>query len=181
MTVSPELNLYENPFDSTMQTLFEMARVQTSEAMKEYSDTLGVAPVKALYTWADELAKANFGVDLIWMGAQNADLRLLVQRSELISLRETISSMSEEQHMDFKVPGTLIAANVLKKTFGFQYMEGDQYYVINGRFIDAIDATHAATVPASYSAHVRRTTRTKYSTSEDKTEYTLLKLDELET
>lgn len=179
MTLSSEVDLYGSPFDQAIHTLFGMAQVQTSEAMKAYSRSVGVAPVKAMYVWADELAQADFGVDIKWVGYRTPETRLFIQRSDLISLRETISSMSEEQHTEFSTDGTLVAAHILRKTFGFQYAEGDDLHVINGKFIDAINQSHAATVPASYKAHFRKTIRTTYSTQEDKVEYLLLGLEEL--
>jgi len=179
MTLSSEVDLYGSPFDKAIQTLFGMAKTQTSEAMKEYSRNVGVAPVKAMYAWADALSRAELGVDIKWIGYRTPELRLILQRPELISLRDTISSMSEEQHTEFSAEGTLIAAHILRKTFGFQYSEGDEVRVINGKFIDAINQAHAATVPAYYMAHFRKTTRTAYSTEEDKIEYLLLRLEEL--
>lgn len=179
MTLSSEVDLFGSPFDKTIRTLFSMAQVQTSEAMKEYSKSVGVAPVKAMYVWANELAQADFGVDIKWIGYRTPEMRLVIPKADLISLRETISSMSEEQHTEFSTEGTLVAAHILRKTFGFQYSEGDSLQLINGRFIDAINQSHAATVPALYRAHFRKTTRTTYSTQEDRVEYVLLRLEEL--
>lgn len=179
MTLSSEVDLFGSPFDKAIYTLFNMAKVQTSEAMKEYSREVGAAPVKAMYAWADALARAEFGVDIKWIGYRTPETRLIIQRPDLISLRDTISSMSDEEYADFTADGTLIAAHSVRKTFGFQYYEGDEIRVINGKFIDAINQAHAATVPANYRAHFRKTTRTTYSTEEDKIEYVLLRLEEL--
>lgn len=179
MTLSSEVDLYGSPFDKAIYTLFNMAKVQTSEAMKEYSREVGVAPVKAMYVWADGLARADFGVDIKWIGYRTPETRLIVQRPDLISLRDTISSMSEEYLIEFSVEGTLVAAHIIRKTFGFQYSEGEEIHVINGKFIDAINLTHAAKVPAYYKGYFRKTTRTTYSTEEDKIEYVLLRLEEM--
>lgn len=180
MTLSSEVDLFGSPFDKAIYTMFNMAKVQTSDAMKEYSREVGVAPVKAMYAWADGLARADFGVDIKWIGYRTPETRIIIQKPDLISLRDTISSMSEEQHIDFSAEGILVAAHILRKAFGFQYYEGEEVRVINGRFIDAISKAHAATVPAPYKAHFRKTTRTTYSTDEDKIEYLLLRLEELE-
>lgn len=179
MTLSSEVDLYGSPFDKAIYTIFNMAKVQTSEEMKEYSREVGIAPVKAMYVWAEALARAEFGVDIKWIGYRTPETRLIIQRPDLISLRDTISSMSEQESADFSMEGILIAANSVRKTFGFQYYEGEEVRVINGKFIDAINQAHAATVPAHYKAHFRKTTRTTYSTEEDKIEYLLLRLEEI--
>lgn len=180
MTLSSEVDLYGSPFDKTIYTIFNMAKVQTSAEMKEYSREVGVAPVKAMYAWVNDLTRAEFGVDVKWVGYRTRETRLIIQRADLISLRDTISSMSEEQHTEFSIDGTLVAANSVRRTFGFQYYEGDEVHAINGKFINAINQAHTATVPARYRAHFRKTMRTTYSTEEDKVEYLLLGLDEID-
>lgn len=178
MTLSSDVDLYGSPFDKTIYTIFSMAKVQTSQDMKRYSLEVGIAPVKAMYAWVHDLTRADFGVDIKWVGYRTSEeKRLIIQSQELISLRETITSMSEEQHAEISMNGTLVAANIVKRTFGFQYYEGDKIRAISGKFINAINEGQSATIPRKYRAYFKKTTRTTYSTAEEKIEYVLLRLE----
>lgn len=179
-TVPSQASLYGNFFDLAIEQIFRMAQTRNSMDLKAFSKKLGVAPVRAMYRWAHELASSGFGIDVQWKGAKKADSRLYIQMPELITLSAAILATSEETETNLSVIGTLEGVDVPAKTFHFRYYEQDgKRRDVRGKYIDAIRPAHPVSVPGRYKAVIRRTSRTNYSMDKDESEDLLLKLETL--
>lgn len=179
-TVPSQASLYGNYFDETIGELFSMAKSRSSQDLKKFSRRLGVGPVRAMYRWADDLAKSGFGIDVQWKGSQVEHSRLYVQKVELQSLTASILATSEETNSEFTVEGILQGADVPTRNFHFQYRDQkNRKKDIRGKFIDAIKADHPVKIPGRYRAKIQRTTTTNYSLEEDEIKHLLVDLKEI--
>lgn len=176
-TVPSQASLYGNYFDGTIEALFSMARARNSQELKAFSRRLGVGPVRAMYQWANDLARAGFGIDVQWKGSDVANPRLHIQMGELQSLAAYILATSEEEHTVFTVDGILQGVDVPGRNFHFQYRDQkNRRKEVRGKFMDAIKAERPVKVPARYRADIQRTSSTNYSLEQDEVRYTLLRL-----
>jgi len=179
LTVPSQVSLFGNYFQETINELFHMARLSKSEDLRVCSRKLGIAPVRALYAWADDLVKADFGVEVQWKGVQNEPSKLFVQRPELHILREAILATSEEHHEEFTLVGILKGVDIDSRSFHFQYKEEKKRRDIRGHFIDTISQQRPVKVPAEYRVTIARTTRTNYSMDKDEVRDILLRIEPL--
>jgi hypothetical protein len=83
-----------------------------------------------------------------------------------------LDTTSEIEEVEVTVSGELIGADVQNRTFHIRSGEAE----IRGRFSDAIGPAHTVELPKRYSARLRQTTQTNFSTDEDRITYFLLNL-----
>jgi hypothetical protein len=178
-TLPSEATLYEHYFDEAITALFSMTKANTPDLLHEYSRTLGIAAVRAMYTWAHQLAKDEAGLDIKWKSNREFSANLFMQWQEFRALTEVIQSTSEDDEAIFTVEGILQGADVLRKTFHFEFIEDNRPRHISGSFIDAISPLHSVELPKRYRATIKETRKTFYSTQEDQVRHTLLGIESI--
>lgn len=179
MTLEKEAVLYDGKLDEAIQTVFEMAKVERSEMIKEYSHRLGAAPIRAMFNWVNDLAYCDSGVDIKWYRNRQRHSKLFIQKQELISLRRALLEESEEETTEFTLVGELVGADVARKSFHFKVRREGKTEDIQGYFSDAISPSHTVELPKMYKATIQKKTKIRYSTEEEEIHNFLLRIEEI--
>jgi len=166
----------DTAIDEAMKTIFTMSKLAEPSEILAFAQNIGVAPIRALYKWADDHVKAGLGADIQWRRGEQVRASLLVQRPELERLKQTIDVTSDTEEVELDLTGELVGADI--KSHTFHMTSGDMEY--RGRFTDAIGPEHAVTLPKTYRAKVRKTTKIYYSTEKEDVFYFLLRLEPVE-
>lgn len=166
----------DTAIDEAMKAIFAMARLGEPSEILTFARSLGPATVRALYKWADDHVKAGLGADIRWRRGEQVRASLLIQRPELERLKQTIDITSDTEEVEIDLTGELVGADI--KSHTFHMTSGDTEY--RGRFTDAIGPEHAVTLPKTYRAKVRKTTKIYYSTDKEDVSYFLLSLEPVE-
>jgi hypothetical protein len=154
--------------------IFQVAKAQKPEDIRQFARRLGPAPIRVLYKWADDHVKASLNADIEWRRGPAVRQKVLIQTPEFHQLQEVIGKASEEERLGVVFTGELVGADVAKHTFHFRPDTGGD---IKGYSGSVIDVSHAVTRPSRYKVTVRKTTRTYYSTELEETYYELLRLE----
>ena len=164
------------PLTDTITTFFNIARAPTRDDIREIGRRLGPAPLRAIFKWADAHADDGNGADISWRHGENTE-HLLLQRAEIIRLRDEIDATSEEERVPFTFTGVLTGASIVSKNFDFKPDGSDP---IKGRFVDVINENHKVKLPgARYVANVEKVTKVRYSSEEESTTWHLVDLNEI--
>jgi hypothetical protein len=162
--------------DETMGSIFKMAKAETSEQLQGFARELGVAPIRALYRWASDHAKAELGANIEWQRLDRVRASVLVQPPEMERLRRAIEVTSDRHETpEIEMTGDLIGADIAAHTFHMKIGTAD----VRGRFGDAIGANHTVVLPRTYKAIMRVTKWVRYATEKEDVEHFLLRLEEL--
>ncbi|HME33515.1 MAG TPA: hypothetical protein VKG65_12230 [Terriglobales bacterium] len=174
MTMPNErLLLGQTLIDQAIRTMFDLAGAHEHKQIREFAKTLGPAPVRAMYYWANSHVQYGMGAEIEWRREKELRARLLIQEPELARLTNTILQTSDEISEEVTYTGTLRAADLDRRTFR---MELDDESSVKGTFDDAIDAERAVTLPRRYIAKLVKTTKVYYSTEIEDVSYRLLSL-----
>ncbi|HUY92281.1 MAG TPA: hypothetical protein VMV10_26305 [Pirellulales bacterium] len=178
LTIRADRNLFGESFlDDSVNTIFRMAKAESSKEIVEFADQLGPGPINALYQWAEDNATHGLGADIEWRRGTEVRNSLLVQRQELWKLKEAIKTTSSERTEAVCIEGILQAADASKLRFK---LRPDGLREIKGTVeTGVIDERHTVGLPRRYIADLLKTTRTRYSTGEVKSKYHLLRLEKL--
>ena len=164
------------PLTNTITTFFSLAEAPTRDDIREIGRTLGPAPLRAIFRWADAHVSDGIGAEISWRHADNTS-SLLLQRAQMQHLRDEIDASSEEEHAELILTGVLTGARMVTRRFDFQ---PDDAEAISGRFKDAISTEHEVRIPSvRYRARVEKTTKVRYSSEEETQTWHLLNLDEI--
>lgn len=163
----------ETLLDQAIRTMFDLAAAHDHRQIREFARTLGPAPVRAMYSWANTHVQNGMGAEIEWRREREIRARLLVQEPELARLANAIQQTSDEASEELTYTGTLRAADLDRKTFR---LETDDEQSIKGSFEDAIDANHEVTLPCRYVVRLVKTTKIYYSTDVEDVSYRLLSL-----
>lgn len=177
LTLQKEAVLFDGKLDEAIQTVFEMTKVDQAVTIKDYSRKLGVAPIRAMYNWANDLAHAESGIDIKWYRDQQVRSSLFIQKQQFTSLRHILLEESEEETEEFTVTGELLGADVQRKSFHIRILREGKKEDIFGNFSDAISPSHTVELPKIYRAVIRKTTRIRYSTEQEDIHNMLLRIE----
>ncbi|MEX0642154.1 MAG: hypothetical protein WD468_05610 [Pirellulales bacterium] len=176
LTVRNERQLFDAKLDSTLDTVFTMAKAQIPSEVLQHASLLGAGPVNALYEWADDNADNDLGADVQWRRGEQGMRELFVQHQELASLRKAIEKSGNKTETDEEMTGLLTMADVSKRRFKFQRPALPE---IKGTFEEGtIDERHKVRLPQGYKVVIRKTTVTNYATGLERTKWHLIKIEE---
>lgn len=180
LTLAQQRSLFDeeaedNQFDEAMGTLCDLAKLDSTEKIKQYAADLGVGVIRELYAWSNMHAEFSLGADIEWMHGRNITRSVLVQPQEMARLRSAIEMTSDvKEEPPFTVTGQLLGADIKPPTFHFKVEGGEE---IRGTFTDAITVSHPLPgFPLQCSVEVFRKTIVKYATDEENSTWHLLKL-----
>lgn len=179
LTLQKEAVLFDGKLDEAIQTVFNMAKVEQSSAIKEYSRKLGPAPIRAMFNWANDLAYAESGIDVKWYRDQQVRSSLFIQKQQFTSIRRALLEESEEEREEFTVAGDLLGADVQRKSFHLRIQRDGKREDVFGNFSDAISPSHTVELPKMYRATIRRTTKIRYSTEQEEVHNFLLRIEDV--
>ena len=163
----------------TIETFFSLATAPTREDIQEIGRRLGPAPLRSVFKWADAHVVDDIGAEISWRHG-DVENHLLLQCDELRHLRDEIDATSEEEKEQVTMTGLLVGASVVTKRFDFLPDDKSHGTIIKGHFIDAISSGQEVRIPnARYRARMEKVVTVKYSSEEENTKWTLLKLEEI--
>jgi hypothetical protein len=142
------------------ETVFNLAKAQTTEQVVEFARRLGAPPIRAMYQWADVHVKNELGAGIEWISPDQSRISLLVQKEELARLRDLIGETSQSDETTMEVSGDLVAVDTASHRFKL-ITENER---ILGMYGEAIGFDRTVEIPARYTATIRRTTKVQYST-----------------
>lgn len=159
-----------------VNTVISIAESTDTDQIHDYSQKLGVAPIRALSEWCQNHVRADMGSKLTLVRDNRVQRVLAKSPEDWRSLKDTISLVSDSQTDDVEIEGILIAANV--KTRAFIIQSGDEY--IHGRFREnVITPNNVAQIPKDYRFYLKKTVRQNYATNRASVEYAMVDLKPL--
>jgi hypothetical protein len=159
-----------------VNTVISIAESTDTDQIHDYSQKLGVAPIRALSEWCQNHVRAEMGSKLTLVRDNHIQRVLSKSPDDWKSLKYTISLVSDSQTDDVEIDGILIAANV--KTRAFILQSGDEY--IHGRFREnVITPNNVAQIPKDYHFYLKKTVRQNYATNRASVEYAMVDLKPL--
>lgn len=162
--------------NQAVNTVISIAESTDSDQINDYSQKLGVAPIRALSEWCQNHVRADMGSKLTLVRDNRVQRVLSKSPDDWKSLKDTISLVSDSQTDDVEIEGILIAANV--KTRAFIIQSGDDY--IHGRFREnVITPNNVAQIPKDYRFFLKKTVRQNYATNRASVEYAMVDLTPL--
>ncbi len=175
LTLPRELEMFDSNqyYDEAMQTVFAMAQSRSPDEIVQHVRSVGPTAVRQMDRWAADHVSYGLGADIRWKTQTANPKRLFIQPPEISGLRNAILLSDYSAPRTIEVVGVLVGADMDRKSFHFK-TEARQD--LRGRFLDAITTEHRVQLPAPYTAKIRVTTQTVYSTNEEEDEYFLLSL-----
>jgi hypothetical protein len=164
----------ETRLDDAMGHLFAMAQCSSADEVKEFAKRVGLAPVRAIYDWANALCASDAGADVKWEKDQETKGSLLLQPAQVRALRDLIALASDLEIDENTFPGILLGFDSQTLTFRLEPQDGGS--VIRGKIAVDADLPLPVEIPKRYTAQVRTSTRIKYSTEQPEIAHTLLSL-----
>lgn len=168
------LLLGETKLDAAMRIITDLVKAESPEQIAAFKDMLGLAPIRSMYTWAEDHALAGLGADIQWGRQQEVRVQLFVQPPQLEKLRRTIAQTSEKVENEFDIEGWLVGIDVKYRSF---HMEVEGLGDIKGKILGEIDPEHTVKLPAFYKAKIRSETIIHYSTDKEEVSYFLVSLE----
>jgi hypothetical protein len=162
--------------DDAITTFFSLAQAPTDEDIKAIGRRLGPGPLRAIFRWAQSHVEDGLGADVSWKRGTDEAASLFLQVQELERLSSAIAAVSEDTREIIDYTGRLTGADIQTKHFRFEPDGGE---AVAGSFSDAINETHAVTLPARYKAHLEKNTRIHYSSEQEQITWNLLSLERL--
>jgi hypothetical protein len=174
LTLPRQADLFDSEgyLNAAMNLVFEMARSQTSAEILQHSQRVGISAVRQINRWARIHVEYGLGADIQWKGEKTS--RLFVQPPQIANLRNVIMSSAKAEPHEATVRGTLVGADMDRKSFHFKTETRQD---IRGHFDDAITTEHRAQLPAPYIARLRIATTVIYATGEEDNDYFLISLE----
>jgi hypothetical protein len=174
MTMPDELVLLgESDFEKSITAIFEMARARTSDQIAAHAKRLGVASIRKLYRWTNDLLLAGAGADIKWKKGKENEYQLFIQTPQLEGLRDAISQTSEEIETIVEMSGELVGLDVDTKRFHMKVEGPDD---IKGGVSPIIGTRKTLEVPKHYTAEVQVKRKIYYATDKEDVAYFLLNL-----
>jgi hypothetical protein len=159
-----------------VNTVISIAESTDTDEIHDYSQRLGVAPIRALSEWCQNHVRADMASKLTLIRDNRIQRVLAKSPQDWKNLKDTISQVSDSQTEDVEIEGILIAANV--KTRAFIIQAGADY--IHGYFREnVITRQNVAHIPKDYRFSLKKTIRQNYATNRASVEYALVNLKPL--
>jgi hypothetical protein len=156
-----------------VSTVISIAESTDTDQVHNFSQNLGVAPIRAFSEWCHNHVRAGMGSKLTWMRDSNIQRVLTKTPEDWKNLKETIDLVSDSLTEDVEIDGVLIAVNFKTKAFVIQ--SGGDY--ISGRFREkVISRSKAAEIPKDYRFFLKKTVRRNFATDRISTENLLVNL-----
>jgi hypothetical protein len=158
----------ESELDETMNAVFQMAKLTSASAIKEFADRFGIAIIRGLYSWGTSHVENDLGADIDWRRGDEIRSSVFVEPPQLQNLRMLIDETSDTEEEHFDLLGTMVGADTDSRRFHFRTTSGEE---IRGEFSDAISETQVVVLPHEYKVKVTKKTTIRYSIDEERVEY----------
>ena len=175
LTIQNEVNLFEGKFAGAVAAFNEITSIDNEDDVRVAATVLGDAVIKKIYDWSNVNYRAGFSVDVVWMSAQGRQSGKFIERDSLGRIVDLIDKTKDIEVQTFRVSGTLVAIDTIKKRFRFVVPDGEDYA---GPVSDAFDISRKWAVNTTYVATIRVVAITKYSTQQTDQTHTLEGLED---
>ncbi len=167
--------LGETLLDEAMMDLFLIARADQADAIKALSRKFGLAPIRAIYKWLNALADSGVGIDIEWKKDAELKAALVLQPAEVLALRNIIDSTSDLEIDENSFRGKLVAFDTTKRrTFKLElFAEGT---TLRGAIADSASIPETVTIPGSYQAQIKTTSKVRYAIEQPEVTHELISL-----
>ncbi len=163
----------QTKLDETMGAIFSMANATRSEDIKAFARSLGHAPVRAIFQWADSLCASSAGADIQWKKDAEIINSLILQPSQIANLRNLIDLTTDLEIDEYEIVGSLVGYDSKSHTFRFAPADGE---LIRGKVSRDARIPAKVSIPERYAATIKTSTRMRYSTEEAEINHSLLAL-----
>jgi len=176
LTLPNEQLLIPTPLDDTIQTIFALARAEHPPDVEKFAKTLGPAPIRMAYLWAQHHVEAGIGAEIEWRRADQVRATALFQSPELARLQQAIEATSELTETTFTWVGVLLGGDVKTGQFHMSF-EGDNE--IRGRMAKDLAPEERLTLRERYRTTIRKTTLITLATGKIDETYELIGIEPL--
>lgn len=176
LTLPNERLLIPTPLDDTIKTVFALARSESPQDVEGFVKTLGPAPIKMAYLWAQHHVEAGVGAEIEWRRADQVRAKALFQPPELARLQRAIETTSEIEETTFTWVGVLLGGDVKTGQFHMSF-EGESE--IRGRMAANLGPEDRLTLGERYRTTIRKTTVTTLATGKVDETYELVGIEPL--
>jgi len=175
MTIPSERQLFENELQVTMAKSVEMLEASENAKIAELSKELGIASVRALYSWVDNHVKSGLGAEIKWITNQEIIANIELGSEKLTALKDTIEKTSEKSEKTFDINGILVGADTTNHTFHMVFEEGEE---IRGKMSEEIGLSRTVELPKRYIATIIKTSTINYAIEKETNGYFLQAIQE---
>lgn len=175
MTMPNERLLFgETNLDEAMSQIFKMAKSQDTDQVAVFVKTIGIAPIRKIYQWAEDHVSSGMNVDIKWLRNEQVRNELRVDVQELENLIEVIAKTSEEKTEDIEVEGLLVGADVKTHMFHMTFEDAEE---IKGELSEELTKKGEIPINRRYKAKIRKMTKIHYSMEKEEYSHILLSIE----
>jgi hypothetical protein len=161
----------DTTLDQSFEAIQQMAKSADTVQIATFAKKYGIASVRKMYAWANDLALAGMGADIKWRRGQSIRSNLFIQSEELELLTTAIASTSEEQETMSEFTGRLVGLDVTSRRF---HMETEDHGDIKGAIAPAIGTQHTLEIPKVYTIVAQVKRKIYYATEKEDVSFYLL-------
>jgi hypothetical protein len=154
-------DFFGGKLDPAIEALFQVLDIDSRDAVRDVARVLGTAVVKRIHDWSQVNIQGGFAADVRWSKSDGRQLGEVIERRRMETIVDIISATSDETTKDIVVVGRLIGADLSSETFHFQVVNGEGY---RGQLAKEFNRSTEMILGKQYSAHIRETQKTVYST-----------------
>ncbi len=174
-TVPSERDLFHNSeLDRSVDGMFQMLRVHTSDELVQFARAYGVSAVRRMYDWANNHSNYAVSVDIKWRRGEKIRNEILVQAPEAAHLCQLIDSTSDVTDEEITVTGKLVGGDTVTRNFHMSFPSADD---IKGQMADDFTYVGDLTLEHLYKARILKRKIVRYATEEEDFSYRLLNLE----
>lgn len=178
LTATNRQLLFGAELDQTVDTVFDLAMIETAEELEKKARWLGPGPINALYEWTEDNLKHGLGASLTWKHGEQVARSVTLQRQHIRRLWQTIGERSSEITTPVTLTGLLSMADV---DIGRFKLRVPHMKAIRGTVEpNAITEHQKAELPRMYKAYLKKTVRTHFRRGEQKVKWHLVRLEPVE-
>jgi hypothetical protein len=163
--------LGETDLDKTFEAINQMSRAKDADEIAKFAKEFGIASVRKMYQWTNDLLQADTGADIQWRKGSEVKSQLFIQPPELERLKQAILETSQETEDVIDVTGTLVGLDVKLHRF---HLEGEDGTTIRGESSPKIGTKHTLELPRRYTVAVSVKRKINYATEKEDVTYFLL-------
>jgi len=166
----------ETELDLTFGLVEQALSARASDDLKLLADKIGIASIAKAYAWADNSVAFGLDTEIKW-GKSYGELQgLIISQDEAKIVRELIENKSDTESIPIEIEGILLGHDGGTLTFHLETF--GERVDLRGSVSPELSKSWMTGRP--YRARLMRTAQIKYSTGEERVEWTLLALTSID-
>lgn len=170
-----ERDFFEGRLDQSIDALFQVIDIDSRHAVRDIAKSLGNGVVRRIHDWSQANLRGGFAADIRWTRSDGKQLGEVIEHKRLESIVEIIEATSDEEVRELSVIGILVGGDIQSGSFHFVVPNGDDY---RGKLAKEFSGDTSMTLGKVYSARIRETSTTVYSTEKIENKRELIALYE---